>query len=85
LLVGDSLLDRAETSLTSEITRRAYTIGQDLAASAKNPLVTRDELTLSLLVRDALRDEEVSYAIIADDAAERLLKGLEERQEKQGR
>jgi adenylate cyclase len=67
LLVSDFLLDRAENSLTAEITKRGLTIAQSLAASAKNPLVTRDELTLSLLVRDALSDEDVSYAIIADD------------------
>ena len=67
LLVGDFLLERAEKSLTAEITKRGFTIAQDLAASAKNPLVTHDDLTLSLLVRDATRDEDVSYAIIADD------------------
>jgi adenylate cyclase len=67
LLVGDFLLDRAENSLTGEITKRGFTIARDLAASAKNPLVTHDELTLSLLVRDATRDEDVSYAIVADD------------------
>lgn len=67
LLVGDFLLERAETSLTAEITKRGYTIARDLAASAKNPLVTQDELTLSILVRDALRNEDVAYAIIADE------------------
>ena len=67
LLIGDYLLKQAESSLTAEITKRGYTIANHLAASAKNPLVTRDELTLSLLVRDALRDEDVSYAIITDD------------------
>jgi adenylate cyclase len=67
LLVGDYLLKYAEQSLTAEITKRGYTIARDLSASAKNPLVTRDELTLSILVRDALRDEDVAYAIITDD------------------
>lgn len=67
LLVSDFLLERAEVRLTDEITKRGFTIARDLAASAKNPLVTHDELTLSLLVRDALRDEDVSYAIVADD------------------
>ena len=67
LLIADYLLEHAETSLTAEITKRGYTIARDLSASAKNPLVTRDELTLSLLVRDALRDEDVAYAIIVDD------------------
>jgi adenylate cyclase len=67
LLVSDFLLERAEVRLTDEITKRGFTIARDLAASAKNPLVTHDELTLSLLVRDALRDEDVSYAILVDD------------------
>ncbi len=67
LLVGDFLLERAEHSLTAEITKRGFTIARDLAASAKNPLVTQDELTLSILVRDAMRNEDVAYAIIADE------------------
>jgi len=67
LLVSDFLLERAEVRLTDEITKRGFTIARDLAASAKNPLVTHDELTLSLLVRDALRDEDVSYAVLVDD------------------
>ena len=67
LLIGDYLLQYAEKSLTAEITKRGFTIARDLSTSAKNPLVTRDELTLSILVRDALRDEDVAYAIITDD------------------
>jgi len=67
LLVGDFLLQRAETGLTAEITKRGYTIARDLAASAKNPLVTQDDLTLSILVRDAMRNEDVAYAVIADE------------------
>lgn len=67
LLVSDFLLERAEVRLTDEITKRGFTIARDLAASAKNPLVTHDELTLNLLVRDALRDEDVSYATLVDD------------------
>jgi len=67
LPVSNFLLRRAEESLTAEITKRGFTIAQALAASAKNPLVTRDDLTLSLLVRDTLRDEDVAYAIITDD------------------
>jgi adenylate cyclase len=67
LLVGDYLLDQAKTSLRGEITKRGSTIAQNLAASAKNPLVNRDELTLSLLVRDALKDPDVAYVIVADE------------------
>lgn len=67
LLVGDYLLDSAKESLRGEITKRGSTIAQHLAASAKNPLVTRDELTLSLLVRDALKDSDVAYVIVVDE------------------
>jgi adenylate cyclase len=67
LLVGDFLLRRAEDSLTEQITKRGLTIARDLAASARNPLVTRDELTLNLLVKDAMRDEDVTYVIVVDE------------------
>jgi len=67
ILVGDYLLDQAKNSLRGEITKRGSTIAQQLTASAKNPLVTRDELTLSLLVRDALKDPDVAYVIVADE------------------
>ncbi len=67
VLVGDYLLDQAKNSLRGEITKRGNTIAQQFAASAKNPLVTRDELTLSLLVRDALKDPDVAYVIVADE------------------
>ncbi len=41
-------------------------MARDLAASAKNPLLTNDDLTLNLLVKDAMRDEDVAYVIFAD-------------------
>jgi class 3 adenylate cyclase len=66
-LVGDYLLDQAKNSLSGEITKRGSSIAQYIAASAKNPLVTRDELTLSLLVRDAVKDPDVAYVIVADE------------------
>jgi adenylate cyclase len=67
VLVGDYLLDQAKNSLRGEITKRGSGIAQYLAASAKTPLVTRDELTLSLLVRDALKEPDVAYVIVADE------------------
>ncbi|MGZ8521935.1 MAG: HAMP domain-containing protein, partial [Candidatus Binatia bacterium] len=67
VMVGDYLLDQAKDSLRGEITKRGSTIAQHLAASGKNPLVTRDELTLSLLVRDALKDPDVAYVIVVDE------------------
>jgi adenylate cyclase len=41
-------------------------MARDLGASAKNPLLTNDDLTLNLLVKDAMRDEDVAYVIFAD-------------------
>jgi sensor histidine kinase regulating citrate/malate metabolism len=66
-LVGDYLLDEATKSLRYEMTKRGLTIANNLAASARNALVTHDDLTLSLLVRDALKDEDVAYVVFADD------------------
>ena len=48
------------------MTKRGLTMARDLAASAKNPLLTNDDLTLNLLVKDAMRDEDVAYVIFAD-------------------
>ena len=66
VLVSVFLLRQQQTSLTAEMTKRGLTIAQNLAASAKNPLLTNDELTLSLLVRDAMKDPDVAYVAIAD-------------------
>jgi class 3 adenylate cyclase len=67
VLVGDFLLDEATEGLRREMTKRGLTIAQNLAASAKNALVTHDELTLNLLVRDALKDKDVAYVVLTDD------------------
>src|SRR4051812_28045940 len=66
LMVSIFLLRQQQGSLTAEMTKRGLTIARDLAASAKNPLLTNDDLTLNLLVKDALRDEDVSYIAFAD-------------------
>ncbi|HEV8643618.1 MAG TPA: adenylate/guanylate cyclase domain-containing protein [Methylomirabilota bacterium] len=60
------LLYRAEKSLTAQMTKRGLTIAQHLANAARNPLLTNDGLTLNLLVKDAMKDEDVAYVIIAD-------------------
>src|SRR2546428_12484726 len=60
------LLYRAEKSLTAQMTKRGLTIAQHLANAAKNPLLTNDGLTLHLLVKDAIKHEDVAYVIIAD-------------------
>jgi adenylate cyclase len=65
-LVGVFLLRQQQQSLTMEMTKRGLTIANNLAASAKTPLVTNDELTLLVLVKDAMRDSDVAYVIVAD-------------------
>src|SRR5574342_22447 len=65
-LVSAFLLRQQQRSLRAEITQRGLTIARNLAASAKNPLLTNDDLTLNRLVKDALRDQDVAYVIFAD-------------------
>lgn len=65
-LVSAVLLRREQSTLTAEMTKRGLTIARDLAASAKNPILTQDELSLNLLVKDALKDEDVVYVVITD-------------------
>ena len=66
LLISFFLLRQQQRSLTDEMTKRGLTIAHGLAASAKNALVTNDDLTLNLLIKDAMRDEDVAYVIFAD-------------------
>ena len=66
VLLSVSLLYRADRSLTAEMRKRGLTIAQHLASAAKNPLITNDELTLNLLVKDAMQDADVTYVIITD-------------------
>ena len=67
-LLSAVLLYRAERSLTAQMTKRGLAIAQHLANAAKNPLLNNDRLTLNLLIRDAMKDEDVAYVIIADHA-----------------
>src|SRR5262249_25681897 len=67
ILVGIFLLRQQQQSLTAEMTKRGLTIAQNFAASAKTPLPTNDELTLAVLVKEAMKDPDVAYAIVADN------------------
>jgi adenylate cyclase len=67
LLVGLFLLRQQQQSLTVEMTKRGLTIAENFAASAKTPLLTNDELTLAVLVTDAMKDPDVAYAIVVDN------------------
>lgn len=67
ILVGIFLLRQQQQSLTAEMTKRGLTIAQNFAGSAKTPLLTNDELTLGVLVREAMKDPDVAYALVADN------------------
>jgi adenylate cyclase len=66
VLVGAFLLKQQQHSLTAEMTKRGLTIAQNFAASAKTPLLTGDELTLAVLVKDAMKDPDVAYVVVTD-------------------
>ncbi|HEU4438830.1 MAG TPA: adenylate/guanylate cyclase domain-containing protein [Methylomirabilota bacterium] len=65
-LVGLFLLRQQQQSLTAEMTKRGLTMAENFAASAKTPLLTGDDLTLGVLVTDAMKDPDVTYVIVAD-------------------
>ena len=65
-LVGLFLLRQQQQSLTAEMTKRGLTMAENFAAGAKTPLLTGDELTLGVLVTDAMKDPDVAYVIVAD-------------------
>ena len=66
VLVSAFLLRQQQQSLAEEMGKRGQTIAANLAASAKNPMVANDDLTMSLLVQDAMKDPDVAYAIFTD-------------------
>src|SRR3984893_9818683 len=65
-LVGLFLLRPQQQSLTAEMTKRGLTMAENFAAGAKTPLLTNDDLTLGVLVTDAMKDPDVAYVIVAD-------------------
>ncbi|MGH7373469.1 MAG: adenylate/guanylate cyclase domain-containing protein [Candidatus Rokuibacteriota bacterium] len=66
VLVGLFLLRQQQQSLTAEMTKRGLTMAENFAAGAKTPLLTNDELTLGVLVTDAMKDPDVAYVIVSD-------------------
>ena len=66
LMLSVSLLRQAQQQVTAEIIKRGLTMARELGASAKNPLLSSDGLTLNLLVKDAMQDQGVAYVIITD-------------------
>src|SRR5437773_7322816 len=67
LLVVIVLHRQQQESLTVEMTKRGRAIAENLAAGAKTSLLQRDDLTLTVLVKDAMKDTDVAYIIIADE------------------
>src|ERR1700751_4019353 len=67
VLLSAMLLRQQQRTLTAEMVKRGLTIAQNLAASAKHPLVSDDELTLNLLAKDAMKDPDVAYVAITDE------------------
>ncbi len=66
LLVTAFLLRQEQRTLTAEMTKRGHAIATNLAASARNSILTSDEPSLNLLVKDALKNPDVAYLIMAD-------------------
>ena len=72
ILVSAMLLRQQQKTLTAEMVKRGLTIAQNLAASAKQSLVSDDDLTLNLLVKDAMKDPDVAYVAITDEKGKAL-------------
>jgi adenylate cyclase len=71
-LLSAMLLRQQQRNLTAEMVKRGRTIADNLAASAKNPLVNDDELTLNLLVKEVMKDADVAYVAITDEKGKTL-------------
>jgi adenylate cyclase len=67
VLVGVFLLRTQQATLTEEVTRRGLTIAGNLAAGGKSALVANDDLTLNILVKEAMQDRDLAYVVFADD------------------
>jgi len=65
--VGAFLLRQAQHTLTAEMTKRGLTIAENLASGAKSALLANDDLALNILVKDAIKDPDVAYVVIADE------------------
>jgi adenylate cyclase len=66
ILLSGFLLRQAQENVTAEIIKRGLAVAKELGASAKNPLLSNDGLTLNLLVKDVMQDPDVAYVVITD-------------------
>ena len=67
VLVGLFLLWKQEQTLTDAVTKRGLTIASHLTAGGKSALVANDDLTLNVLVKEALEDRDLAYVVFADE------------------
>ena len=61
------LLSQQQQALTQEMIKRGDTIAEHLAAAGKGALVANDDLTLNVLVREAMNDRDVAFVAFVDD------------------
>src|SRR2546425_6992734 len=66
-LVSFFLLRQQQQALTQEMIKRGDTIAEHLAAAGKGALVANDDLTLNVLVREAMNDRDVAFVAFVDD------------------
>jgi len=66
-LVSYVQLRQQQQVLTLEMIKRGQTIAEHLAAGGKSALVANDDLTLNVLVKEAMNDRDVAYVAFADD------------------
>jgi adenylate cyclase len=67
VLVSYLLLRQQQDALTEQMVKRGHTIAAHLAAGGKSALVANDDLTLNVLVREAMNDKDVAYVAFVDD------------------
>jgi adenylate cyclase len=67
VLVSFFLLRQQQQALTLEMIKRGQTIAEHLAAGGKGALVANDDLTLNVLVREAMNDRDVAFVAFVDD------------------
>jgi adenylate cyclase len=66
-LVSYLLLRQQQQALTEQMIKRGDTIAEHLAAAGKTALVGNDDLTLNVLVKEAMNDRDVAYVVFVDD------------------
>jgi adenylate cyclase len=66
-LVSYLLLRQQQQALTEQMIKRGDTIAEHLAAAGKGALVANDDLTLNVLVKEAMNDRDVAYVAFVDD------------------